>query len=117
MRTISAYALGATLYMPATRGDILDVVFREKLPELRSLVVCLEDAVADIDVNQALQNLHLLLTRIHERGGLPVDAPLLFVRPRDAEMAAALNDWPLMQHVNGLVVPKLTMGKDRKSVV
>ena len=110
MRTISAYALGATLYMPATRGDILDVVFREKLPELRSLVVCLEDAVADIDVDQALQNLHLLLTRIHERGGLPGDAPLLFVRPRDAEMAAILNDWPLMQHVNGLVVPKLTMG-------
>lgn len=26
----SAYALGATLYMPATRPDILDVVFGEK---------------------------------------------------------------------------------------
>lgn len=26
----SAYALGATLYMPATRPDILDVVFGER---------------------------------------------------------------------------------------
>ena len=42
----SAYALGATLYMPATRADILDVVFGEKIQGLRSLVVCLEDAVA-----------------------------------------------------------------------
>ena len=50
MKAISPFALGATLYMPATRDDILDVVFGMKIPELRSLVVCLEDAVAAIDV-------------------------------------------------------------------
>lgn len=109
MKVLSPYALGATLYMPATRADLLDVVFRTKLPELRSLVVCLEDAVAEIDVDTALRNLHGLLTAINERGGRPSEGPLLFVRPRDSVMAAVLNEWPLMAHVDGFVVPKLTL--------
>lgn len=109
MKILSPYALGATLYMPATRADLLDVVFRTKLPELRSLVVCLEDAVADIDIDTALSNLHVLLSAINDRGGRSGDGPLLFVRPRDSVMAAVLNDWPLIKHVDGFVVPKLTM--------
>ncbi|KVC65273.1 HpcH/HpaI aldolase/citrate lyase family protein [Burkholderia stagnalis] len=114
MKVISPFALGATLYMPATRGDMLDMVFGSKLPELRSLVVCLEDAVAEIDVEHALANLQALLMRIDARGGRPVDGPLLFVRPRDAEMGAVLNDWPLMKHVDGFVVPKLTLNSLRR---
>ncbi|QXG37027.1 HpcH/HpaI aldolase/citrate lyase family protein [Pseudomonas viridiflava] len=109
MALFSPYALGATLYMPATRDDILDVVFAEKLPELRSLVVCLEDAVALIDIETALVNLCQVLTRIQDRGGRPANGPLLFVRPRDAAMARILNDWPLMAHVDGFVVPKLSL--------
>ena len=109
MKVLSPYALGATLYMPATRPDLLDVVFRTKLPELRSLVVCLEDAVAEIAVDTALRNMHGLLTAINERGGRPSAGPLLFVRPRDSVMAAVLNDWSLMAHVDGFVVPKLTL--------
>jgi citrate lyase beta subunit len=95
--------------MPATRNDILDVVCATRLPELRSLVVCLEDAVAPVDVETALANLRQVLARIHDRGGRPANGPLLFVRPRDAEMAGVLNDWPLMKHVDGFVVPKLSL--------
>ncbi len=109
MKEISPFALGATLYMPATRDDILDVVFGAKLPELRSLVVCLEDAVAAIDVETALCNLQTLLAAIAVRGGRSSEGPLLFVRPRDSRMAAVLNDWPLISHVDGFVVPKLTL--------
>lgn len=105
----SAYALGATLYMPATRPDILGVVFGEKIHGLRSLVVCLEDAVAETDVQQALANLKNLLKGIEARGSRPPKGPLLFVRPRDAEMAAVLNEWSLMRHVDGFVVPKLRL--------
>ena len=61
IKTLSPFALGATLYMPATRSDILDVVSGTRFPELRSLVVCLEDAVAAIDVDSALANLRALL--------------------------------------------------------
>ncbi|AZQ55097.1 HpcH/HpaI aldolase/citrate lyase family protein [Burkholderia cenocepacia] len=109
MKAISPFALGATLYMPATRDDIPDMVFGSKLPELRSLVVCLEDAVAAIDVECALANLRALLAEIDARGGRSAQGPLLFVRPRDAGMGAVLNDWPLMKHVDGFVVPKLTL--------
>ncbi|HIH2746876.1 HpcH/HpaI aldolase/citrate lyase family protein [Burkholderia aenigmatica] len=109
MKAISPFALGATLYMPATRSDILDVVFGTRIPELRSLVVCLEDAVAAIDVESALANLQSLLMDIDARGGRVESGPLLFVRPRDAAMAAVLSDWPLMNHVDGFVVPKLTL--------
>ncbi|CAB3968335.1 MULTISPECIES: HpcH/HpaI aldolase/citrate lyase family protein [Burkholderia] len=109
MKAISPFALGATLYMPATRSDILDVVFGIRIPELRSLVVCLEDAVAAIDVESALANLQSLLMDIDARGGRVESGPLLFVRPRDAAMAAVLSDWPLMKHVDGFVVPKLTL--------
>ncbi|MCA8066241.1 HpcH/HpaI aldolase/citrate lyase family protein [Burkholderia sp. AU38729] len=109
IKTLSPFALGATLYMPATRSDILDVVSGTRFPELRSLVVCLEDAVAAIDVDSALANLRALLMNIDARGGRAESGPLLFVRPRDAAMAAVLNNWPLMKHVDGFVVPKLTL--------
>lgn len=72
-------------------------------------MVCLEDAVADTDVQQALANLKNLLLGIEARGGRPSSGPILFVRPRDAEMAAVLNDWSLMRHVDGFVVPKLRL--------
>lgn len=108
MERVSPYALGATLYMPATRADILEVIAGHKLPGLRSLVICLEDAVAAIDVDSALNSLRAVL-----RGMLlerrRADGPLVFVRPRDSEMAAALNDWPEIAAVDGFVVPKLTL--------
>lgn len=44
------WELGATLYMPATRKDIAEVVLEGKIPGLRSLVVCLEDAVSEHDI-------------------------------------------------------------------
>ncbi|TVT85198.1 HpcH/HpaI aldolase/citrate lyase family protein [Pseudomonas sp. H3(2019)] len=113
MKKLSPYALGATLYMPATREDILDVVLHKKLPELRSMVVCLEDAVAEIDVETALANLHQLLLSIEQQGGRSADGPLLFVRPRDSQMAAVLNEWPLMAHVDGFVLPKLSLSNLR----
>ena len=110
----SAYALGATLYMPATRPDILDVVMGQKLQGLRSLVVCLEDAVAETDVQQGLNNLRNLLLGIEARGARPSGGPILFVRPRDAAMAAVLNEWSLMRHVDGFVVPKLRLSNIRE---
>lgn len=95
--------------MPATRSDILDVVFGTRIPDLHSLVICLEDAVAEIDVESALANLYALLMDVEASGGRVERGPLLFVRPRDSVMAAVLNDWPLMKHVDGFVVPKLTL--------
>ncbi|HWS39745.1 MAG TPA: HpcH/HpaI aldolase/citrate lyase family protein [Arenimonas sp.] len=108
-KVISPFALGATLYMPATRTDILDVVLGRKIEGLRSLGICLEDSVAEVDVVQAQLNLHRLLQAIDSYGGRPKNGPLVFVRPRNTRMAAALNDWPLIRHVDGFIAPKLNM--------
>lgn len=109
MKKVSPFALGATLYMPATRTDLLSVVMVEKLQGLRSLVVCLEDAVSEFDLDVALANLETLLMDIDRRGGRPADGPMMFVRPRNADMAAKLSTWPLMRHADGYVMPKLNL--------
>ena len=109
MKKVSPYALGASLYMPATRPDLLAVVRGEKLSNLRSLVICLEDAVNEGDVQFALDNLQSLFLDL--ANGLPryKDAPLVFIRPRHLQMAAQLVEWPLIHLVNGLVLPKFTL--------
>ncbi|HMU88092.1 MAG TPA: HpcH/HpaI aldolase/citrate lyase family protein [Agitococcus sp.] len=108
MEKLSPYALGATLYMPATRNDLLAVVCGEKIPQLRSLVICLEDAVAEHDVEFALNNLQRLLLDL-SRIERYKDAPLVFVRPRHLNMAKQLVDWPLMSLIDGFVLPKFTL--------
>lgn len=52
---------GATLYMPATRTDIADIIIHNKISGLRSLVICLEDAVSEDDVPLAISQLSTLL--------------------------------------------------------
>lgn len=46
-KVISPFMLGATLYMPATRTDLAEVILFGKIPELRSMVICLKDAVSE----------------------------------------------------------------------
>jgi len=108
MRRVSPFALGATLYMPATRPDLQAVMSGSKLPQLRSLVVCLEDAIAASETALALARLRVALA------GLPrpipeARKPLIFVRPRDAHMAAALMAWPEIASIDGFVIPKLNL--------
>ena len=62
-RTHHPYQLGASLYMPATRQDIGQVIKREKLATINSIIICLEDAVSHRDVELALETLQTLLHR------------------------------------------------------
>ena len=109
MTKISPYALGATLYMPATRTDLLSVVLGEKIPSLRSLVICLEDAVSESDVGYALDNLQRLLITLSSGQPRYKNAPLVFIRPRNLAMATQLVEWPLISLIDGLVLPKFTL--------
>lgn len=102
-------ALGATLYMPATRADMLDVARGAKISGLRSIVLCLEDAVHEIDVGDALANLRRLLAALARLP--PADGgPLLFVRPRGVAMAAEIAALPGAERLAGMVAPKVRPG-------
>lgn len=94
--------LGASLYVPCVRDDLLAVASGEKLPFLRSLILCLEDAVRAEQLPQAMANLARVLPQLH---AVPT---LRFVRVR--------NPWVLEQvlamegayKLDGYVIPKVT---------
>jgi citrate lyase beta subunit len=76
-------------------------------PHLRSLVICLEDAVNEM-IEFALDNLQRLLLDL-SRFKRYKNAPLVFMRPRNLNMAKQLVEWPLMSLIDGLVLPKFTL--------
>ncbi len=102
---LSALSLGATLYMPATRPDLWAVVKGEKYPELRSLVICLEDAITEPEIEFAKQNLKQLLQQIQQQQRLE-HHPRVFIRPRHIAMAAELAEWNEITALDGMVLPK-----------
>ncbi|HEY2165833.1 MAG TPA: HpcH/HpaI aldolase/citrate lyase family protein, partial [Jatrophihabitantaceae bacterium] len=50
-------ALGATLYLPATRPALAEDIARRAALGVTSVVICLEDAIGDADVPRAEANL------------------------------------------------------------
>jgi citrate lyase beta subunit len=102
---MDALELGATLYVPAVRQDLFDIVSGRRHPRLRSSVVCLEDSIRAEDVPLALTNLAALLRRLD---GPDPGFPPLFIRPRDAHMLAHLLSLPGIDRVQGFVIPKAT---------
>lgn len=101
-----ALALGATLYMPCTRTDLAERLFGPaRIHDLRSVVLCLEDAVLERDLPEALMNLGGLLRFADAREGGPSD-PMVFVRPRDATMMARILRMPGAGRLAGYVLPK-----------
>ena len=100
---IDPLALGATLYMPATRPDLPSRTFGGGIPDLRSCVVCLEDAVHAREVGLALARLHALLAGLPEHPSVHI-----FVRPRDPAMLARILRMPGAERLAGFVLPKVT---------
>ena len=109
-RRLSPWNLGASLYMPATRTDITDAIISNKISGLRSLIICLEDAVSEADIPQALENLQGILAALtaeKQRAGNQ-NWPLVFIRPRHPEMGLWLREYCDLSAVDGLVLPKFT---------
>ncbi len=77
-----AIALGATLYVPATRPDLADVIRKRRAEGVISMVIDLEDAVADHEEADAIDHAVAALRDIADNPGAPM---LLFVRPRSAD--------------------------------
>jgi citrate lyase beta subunit len=103
MPTLCHYlALGATLYVPATRPDLLSILTGEKLAHLRSVIVCTEDAIHDHELPVALNNIEQALQHGANR------SPTVFIRVRNAEVLTRLVNMPGIAHIDGIVWPKAT---------
>jgi citrate lyase beta subunit len=107
-RELLSVALGATLYMPATRPALAADIVKQATAGVTSVVVCLEDAIADEQVAEGEANLVAALTDLHERP--EAEPPILFVRVRYAaqipELVARLG--PAAAVLDGFVMPKFT---------
>lgn len=110
-----AHALGATLYMPATRKTIAQDLIAGKLTGLMSMVLCLEDAIGDNEVQQAegllVSHLETLSCAVEQGRISHEDLPLIFVRVRDARQMSrvvdVLGENSLL--LTGFVFPKFTV--------
>lgn len=98
---MQAIELGATLYVPGTRADLVAIACGRHR-SLRSAVICLEDSISQRQVPLALENLARLLDSDWSGG------PALFVRPRDPTMLAHVARLNGAERLAGFVIPKVT---------
>ncbi|MFI6843639.1 HpcH/HpaI aldolase/citrate lyase family protein [Kitasatospora sp. NBC_00085] len=118
---VLATALGATLYSPATRPTLGADIRKQAARGVVSMVLCLEDSIADHEVTAAEANLVAQLGALSGKGsGAPEstrisidctrDLPLLFIRVRAASQITDLADrlGPAVGLLTGFVLPKFT---------
>ncbi len=100
--TVSHLRLGASLYVPATRLDLAAVANGNRYPDVKSVILCTEDSIKIGQVEAALGNLRECLPQISER------RPLVFIRPRNAEVLARILELRGIERIDGFVLPKAT---------
>lgn len=101
-------ALGATLYIPADRPSLASDIVKQAAGGVTSVVVCLEDSIADEEVDAAETNLVHALRGLHSEAHARL--PLLFVRVREAAQIPSLVQrlGPAVAVLDGVVLPKFT---------
>lgn len=99
----SGYRIGPTLYMPVIHPRVRDIITGSVPPPASTIVLCLEDALHERDVERGMATLVSLLPEARPAGE---GRALIFVRPRSLDMAARLRAVPDIHRLDGFVVPK-----------
>jgi citrate lyase beta subunit len=100
-KLFSPWCLGAPLYMPGNRRDIMDIANGEKYSRLRSMIFCTEDAVSGADVDSCVRHIGMCL-----QGFRDTPHRFRFIRARNPDILARLLDLPDIEKVEGFVLPK-----------
>ncbi|MDP2177222.1 HpcH/HpaI aldolase/citrate lyase family protein [Methylicorpusculum sp.] len=101
LETCSGWQLGAPLYVPALHPDLLKIANAEKIPFIRSMIICTEDAIFERDVNKSLEQLRQFLPFIQT-----MDSRYRFIRVRNPQVLRRILDLPGIENINGFVLPK-----------
>lgn len=105
----TAVALGATLYVPATRPDLAEVIARRHREGVISMVIDLEDAVADEHSDDAID---ATVAALHQLDGSAAGQMLLFVRVRDvSQISSITSKLESAGALSGFVIPKFSAGE------
>lgn len=94
--------LGATLYIPVTRPNLAKTLNDPEIG-LRSAVICLEDSVAERDLNEA-RAMFIRFLLDHQRP----ERCRVYVRPRDLSMLGWMLTLHNIERIDGFVLPKVT---------
>jgi citrate lyase beta subunit len=111
-RELLSYSLGATLYMPASRTDFYHDIIKQKQNGLTSLVIDLEDAIGDQNVEYAEACLKKGLLQLYQNMNQEMitmnELPLLFFRVRHIEQFKRIYQslGEIFQLFTGVVIPK-----------
>lgn len=100
---IKAVELGATLYIPVQHPRLGDVLAGAN-PDLRSVVICLEDSLHEADVGAA----QAVFTEILRRLQTAPPALIAYARPRSPAMLSWMQAQPGIARLAGFVLPKIT---------
>lgn len=99
---INHAALGATMYVPCTHPDLLAIANGEKIPFVKSIILCTEDSVAECDVLSCLQNLMNTLKELQP------SHLKCFIRVRNQAILKQILDFTGIEKIIGFVLPKIT---------
>lgn len=111
-KEILQYAVGGLLYMPGTNTKIAKKIIEKKNPNIKSLVLCLEDSIGDSMVEQAEEcvksTLLTLESAITAKEFSISDLPLIFIRVREPNQIIRLVEkcGTSISTITGFVVPK-----------
>lgn len=111
-KEILQYALGGTLYMPGTK-EIADKIINGSLPDLKSMVMCFEDSIAEEDLPKAETNVLKTLSKVSNaviNGQCSIhQIPLIFLRVRSEDQYNEFSQKLTLHHLavlSGFVFPK-----------
>ena len=106
---LSGWAFGAPLYVPAMHAELLKIANAEKIPQLKSMIICTEDAVAEKEVELSIENLHRVLPLMRK-----IPGRYRFIRPRNPKILKRILMLPGIENIHGFVFPKFNHSNSEK---
>ncbi|QUH21959.1 HpcH/HpaI aldolase/citrate lyase family protein [Alkaliphilus sp. B6464] len=115
-KEVLSHSLGATLYMPSTKEKIADDLIIKKHPSLTSIVICLEDAIGDNEVEIGMKNIFDTMEKLNRAINEDLikedELPLMFIRVRNPQQLKKLlfknNNGQKLNLLCGFNLPKFT---------
>ncbi len=107
-REVLQYVVGALLYTPATNKKIADKILTNGIPHLKSIALCLEDAIGSGQISEAENCVKDTLTKLNMSGLTDVELPLIFIRVREPKQIWRLYKkcGELLNLITGFLIPK-----------
>ena len=106
---LSGWAFGAPLYVPAMHPELLKIANAEKIPQLKSMIFCTEDAVAEKDVELSIAHLRRVLPLMRN-----IPGRYRFIRPRNPKILKRILVLPGIENIHGFVLPKFNHSNSEK---